>query len=149
VVAQVPVARFAEGRRRVVLIAIAALLFVGASLLVLAARRGTATAYATLAVAGGAVGLGECFYTAVMTPLVADIAPPGLRGRYMAAMGLSWWMGLALAPTLGAQLLGRSPDVIFLISAAVSAAAGAWALALERTLPAPARRTPNPRDAQL
>ena len=27
----------------------------------------------------------------------------------MAVMGFSWWIGLAVAPTLGAQLLSRSP----------------------------------------
>ncbi|HEY1323660.1 MAG TPA: MFS transporter [Streptosporangiaceae bacterium] len=147
VVAQVPVARLAEGRRRVVMIAIAALLFAAASMLVLAARLSTATGYAALAAACVGVGLGECFYTAVLTPLVADIAPAGLRGRYMAAMGLSWWLGLALAPTLGAHLLSRSPAATFLVAAALSAAAGASALALERGLPALARRTPSPRAA--
>ena len=56
------------------------------------------------------VGIGECFHTTVLMPLVADLAPAALRGRYMAAMGLSWWLGLALASTLGAQLLsGRRP----------------------------------------
>jgi hypothetical protein len=41
-------------------------------------------------------------------PLVADLAPEHLRGRYMATMGLSWWIGLALAPTPGTQLLAAS-----------------------------------------
>jgi hypothetical protein len=35
-------------------------------------------------------------------PLAADLAPEGLRGRYMALVGFSWWIGLAIAPTLGA-----------------------------------------------
>ena len=47
------------------------------------------------------VGVGECFHTTALMPLVADLAPAALRGRYMATMGLSWWLGLALAPTLG------------------------------------------------
>jgi hypothetical protein len=42
-------------------------------------------------------------------PLVADLAPAPLRGRYMAAIGLSWWLGLARAPTLGARPLSVSP----------------------------------------
>jgi MFS family permease len=144
VIAQVPVARFAEGRRRAVMIAIAALIFTGACGLVLAARLNAATAIAALAAANVAVGLGECFYTSVATPLVADIAPAGLRGRYLAVMGLTWWAGLALAPALGAQLLSVSPDAIFVIAAAVSLAAAAGALRLERKLPEPARRTPTP-----
>ena len=77
-------------------------------------------------------------------PLAADLAPPGLRGRYMASMGLSWWAGLAIAPTLGAQLLGRSPDATFLAAAVAAAAAAVSALTLERRLPAAAVRTPHP-----
>jgi MFS family permease len=77
-------------------------------------------------------------------PLVAELAPPGLRGRYMASMGLSWWVGLALAPTLGTQLLAVSPTTALLAAAAVAVAAGVSALALEPMLPAASRLTPRP-----
>ena len=87
VVAQVPVARLAEGRRRAVMMALAASVFAGACLLVVAAGPRAAVAYAALLTASIAVGVGECCYTTVLTPLVADLAPPGLRGRYMAAWG--------------------------------------------------------------
>lgn len=147
VVGQVPVARLAEGRRRVVLITAAAALFVGACLLVVAAGLSPGTAYAALIAAVVAVGVGECFHTTALMPLVADLAPAGLRGRYMAVMGLSWWVGLALAPTLGAQLLSVSPRALFLAAGAVVFAAGASSLTLERRLPATARLTPRPRGA--
>jgi MFS family permease len=49
-----------------------------------------------------AVGAGECFYTATLMPLTAELAPEGLRGRYMAALGFSWWAGAALL--LGAEV---------------------------------------------
>jgi len=75
-------------------------------------------------------------------PLVADLAPPELRGRYMAAMGLAWWLGLALAPTLGAQLLAVSAPAVMLASAAIALAAGWSALSLEQELPPAARLTP-------
>ena len=90
------------------------------------------------------VGLGECFHTTALMPLVAELAPAALRGRYMAAMGFSWWIGLALAPTVGTQLLSASPTGTFLVAAAVAAAAGASALALEARLPQTARLTPRP-----
>jgi hypothetical protein len=48
VIAQVPVARLAEGRRRVVLITLTAALFAAACLLVAAAPRGTGRAYPEL-----------------------------------------------------------------------------------------------------
>jgi MFS family permease len=145
VVAQVPIARLAEGRRRVSLIALAACIFAGACLLVIAAGAQPGPAYAALVAAVIAVGIGECCYTAVLMPLVAELAPEGLRGRYMAAMGLSWWVGLALAPTLGTPALGVWPAAVFLAAAGAAAAAAVSALALERRLPGPARVTPRPR----
>ena len=65
----------------------------------------------------------------------------------MAATGLSWWLGLALAPTLAAWLLGVSPPAAMLAAAAVAAAAALAALALERELPPSARLTPRPERA--
>ena len=113
-------------------------------LLVLAAGRRAGAAYPAMTVAVIAVAVGECCYTTALMPLVADLAPAGLRGRYMSATSLSWWTGLALAPTLGLQLLGRSPAAAFLIAAAVAAAAGVSALTLERRLPDSARLTSRP-----
>jgi MFS family permease len=144
VVAQVPIARLAEGRRRVVMIALAALLFAGACLLVLAAGASARTAYLALLAAVIAVGVGECFHTTALMPLTAELAPASLRGRYMAVMGFSWWIGLTLAPTVGAQLLSRSPTVAFLVATAVASAAAASALTLERQLPGASRLTPRP-----
>ena len=144
VVAQVPIARLAEGRRRASMMALAGWLFTGACLLVLTAAAAPAVAYPALLAAEILVGVGECCHTAVLMPLVADLAPDALRGRYMAAMGLSWWIGLAVAPAFGAQLLSASSTVTFLVSAAIALAAGASALALERRLPEAVRRTPRP-----
>jgi MFS family permease len=144
VVAQVPVARFAEGRRRALLMALAGALFCGACLLVEAAEAGRATAYAILVTAVIAVGLGECLHTTALTPLVADLAPARLRGRYMAVIGLCFWIGLAVAPTGGTALLSVSPTATFGLAAAVALAAAVSMLRLERRLPEAARRTPRP-----
>ncbi len=147
VVAQVPIAKLAEGRRRAGMMALAASIFAGACLLVVAAGVSTDTAYAALVAAVIAVGVGECFHTTVLMPLVAELAPTSLRGRYMASMGLSWWAGLALAPTLGTQVLSLSPTAAFLAAAAVATAAAVSALTLEPRLPEAARLTPRPRGA--
>src|SRR5262249_36157400 len=145
VLAQIPVTRRVEGRRRTATMAVAALLFVVACGLVVGADLvGPRGAYAALLAAAIIVGLGECFHTTVLMPLVADLAPAALRGRYMAATGLSWWLGLALAPTLGAQLLSVSPRATMLAAAGVALAGGASALALERELPPAIRHTPSP-----
>jgi MFS family permease len=80
--AQLPVARLAEGRRRTVAMATASLIFVGACLLVVGADlAGWDHAFAVLLAAAVAVGVGECFHTTALMPLVADLAPAALRGR--------------------------------------------------------------------
>jgi MFS family permease len=139
VVAQVPVARFAEGRRRVVMMAAGASFIAAAFVLVVSAN-----AYAALVVAAVVIGVGECFHTSALMPLVADLAPPALRGRYMAAMGLSWWVGLALAPTLGTELLSVSAALTFAACTVTAGAAAVSLLTLERRLPDAARLTPRP-----
>jgi MFS family permease len=145
VLAQIPVARLAEGRRRAATMACAALVFVVACLLLVCADLVPLhVGYAVLVSAAILVGVGECLHTTVLVPLVADLAPAALRGRYMAATSLSWWLGLALAPTLGAQILSVSPAAAMLAAAGVALAAGVSALALEPELPAAIRRTPEP-----
>jgi MFS family permease len=145
VVAQIPVAKLSEGRRRAIAMAVASLTFAGACLLVAGADLvGSGYAYAALLAAVIAVGVGECLYTTALMPLVAELAPEALRGRYMATVGLSWWLGLALAPTLGTQLLSVSPPAALLAAAGVALAAALSALALEQDLPDAARLTPRP-----
>jgi MFS family permease len=139
VVVQVPIARAVEGRRRAVTMAVGAGVIAAACLLVPAGR-----SYAALLVAAVAIGIGECLHTSALVPLVADLAPESLRGRYMATVGLSWWTGLALAPTLGTQLLGVSAPLTFAGCALAAVAAAASLLALESRLPAAVRLTPRP-----
>jgi MFS family permease len=145
VLAQIPVARLAEGRRRVVAMAMASLTWVAACLLVVGADRlGPNFAYTALLLAAIAFALGECLHSTALMPLVADLAPPALCGRYMATIGLSFWLGLGLAPVLGTQLLSISPRGTLIVAAGVALAAGLWALALERQLPSAIRLTPRP-----
>jgi MFS family permease len=145
VLAQIPSAKLAEGRRRAVTIAAGGVLFAGACLLVVGADFvSLGLAYGALLGAVVVVGIGECLHTTALMPLVADLAPETLRGRYMATIGLSWWLGLAVAPTVGAQLLSASPPAALLASAGVALAAAVSALSLERELPAAIRLTPRP-----
>jgi len=145
VLAQIPIARAAEGRRRAVTMAVGALTLVVACLLVVGAGLlELRFAAGALLAAVIVVGVGECLHTTVLMPLVADLAPSAMRGRYMAVTSLSWWLGLALAPTLGAQLLSVSPPAAMLASAALALGAAVAALALERDIPAAIRLTPRP-----
>jgi MFS family permease len=76
-------------------------------------------------------------------PLVADIAPVHLRGRYMATMGFSWWVGLALAPTVGTRLLATSPLAAMVPAAAASGLAAVAALVLHRRVDPEVDLTPR------
>jgi MFS family permease len=140
-VAQLPIARLAEGHGRGRTMALGAAAFAVAMLFVLGA--GAWPTYPALVVAAILVGLGECLHTTVLMPLAADLAPPDLRGRYMAVIGLSWWFGLALAPALGTAFLNNSPQFVFLACAAVAFGGAGLAIGLERRLPATARLTPE------
>jgi MFS family permease len=145
VVAQVPIVRLVEGHSRVGTLALGAAAWVCACV-VAALGQGAPTdvAYLFLVVAAIAFAVGECLHATVLLPLVADLAPAELRGRYMAAIGLTWWLGLALAPTLGAQLLSISPALVLLSAAGLSAAAILSLAALEARLPVSLRLIPRP-----
>jgi hypothetical protein len=63
----------------------------------------------------------------------------------MTTAGLSWWLGLAVAPTLGGQLLAVSPSLALLAAAALAAATIAALRIAEPVLPPAARSIPQPR----
>jgi len=140
--AQLPVARAVEGKSRARSLALMAALFASCWLLVLAAgshRLG----YALLL--GGIVvmSLGECIYDSVRTPLIADLAPEGLGGRYLAAAGFSWQLGFIVGPAAGAALLGTGPNALWLAAAALCGLAALAALRLDPHLPDAVSFTPR------
>ena len=146
VLAQVPIVKAVEGRSRVGALALGAAAWVGACLLaVLAQGAEPSVAFLCLVAAAIAFGVGECLHATVLLPLVADLAPLELRGRYMAAIGLSWWLGLAVAPTLGAQVLAVSAPLALLAAAGLCVAAIVSLLTLEARLPLGLRLVPRPR----
>ena len=150
VLAQVPIVKAVEGRSRVGALVLGAAAWVGACLLAVLAQGAEPTvAYGCLIAAAIAFGLGECLHATVLLPLVADFAPLELRGRYMASIGLSWWLGLALAPILGAPLLAVSASLAFLVAAALSGVAILSLLALGARLPLGLRLIPRPQTAPV
>lgn len=144
VLAQLPVTKLSEGHRRTR--ALALLGVVWAVCWVVVPLVGTTLTGRDAAIALGAVmavfAIGECLHGAVQGPLVADLAAPSLVGRYMALSALSWQVGFALGPAIGASALERSESGVWLAAAAICLAASGLALSLERRLPAHARRTP-------
>jgi MFS family permease len=145
VVLQLPVSRAVEGHRRMRMLALMAAVFAGWWLLVLAAgaRLDGGGAVAVLVVAIAVLAVGECVYDAVHGPLVAELAPDGSTGRYLAVSGFGWQLGFIVAPAAGGVLLAAQPLALPAAAAGVCAV-GAWlALALEKSLPARARITPR------
>jgi predicted MFS family arabinose efflux permease len=143
-VAQLPVAKLLEGRSRMRSLAAMCVLWAG-SWIVVFVGGASLEAFAAAAVFAGAgilFGLGECFQGPVQGALVADLAPPLLRGRYMAVSTNSWDLGFLLGPAIGGAVLALQPLALWPLAAAACLAAGAGALALEKRLPPTLRLTP-------
>jgi MFS family permease len=141
---QLPVAKLQEGKRRMYALAAMSVLFAVTWLLVLLGgltlEAGAATAL--FAAAFGLFAFGECLHGTVQGPLVSDLAPRPLLGRYMAMSSSSWQVGFIIGPAVGGFVLQAQPYALWPIAAGVCLAGGIWAIVLERRLPQPVRRTP-------
>jgi len=139
------VAKFQQGKRRMAALATMGVLWSATWVLVLAGGlwlEGVA-ATALFAVAFAVFALGECLHGTVQGPLVSDLAPRHLLGRYMALSSSSWQIGFIIGPAAGGFVLQAQPYALWPVAAAVCLAGGAWALMLERRLPAHVRATPE------
>ena len=105
----------------------------------LSLEAGAATAL--FAFAFGIFFLGECLHGTVQGPLVSDLAPRRLLGRYMAMSSSSWQVGFIIGPAARIHPPGAALRALA-GAAAVCLVGAVWALALERRLPAGVRRTP-------
>jgi MFS family permease len=80
--------------------------------------------------------VGEVLGFPVASAIVADLAPPDLRGRYQGAFAMTWGLAFTLSPLLGGQVLHRAGGgVLWLGCLAAGVIAGALHLAA-----GPARR---------
>jgi MFS family permease len=146
VVAQLPVAKALGGRSRLRALGIAGAIFSATSLGVLAAGSWLNGTTAVIALCGVIVvfSLAECLHGAVNNPLVADLAPAHLLGRYMALRTSAWQVGFLAGPALGSLVLARSPTALWCGAAAACAIAGAGFLLLERRIPPELDVSPGP-----
>jgi len=146
VLIQLPVSKALEGRRRMAALALMNVLWAGAALIVLAGGgllNGTSAALVFMS-ATMVFAVGETLQGPTQAPLVADLAPERLRGRYFALSAMSWSAGSILGPAVGGPLLGWHPLAVWPISAGVCVLAAVGCLRLERSLPERVRRTPRP-----
>jgi MFS family permease len=83
------------------------------------------------------IAIGECAQFIVLGPIVADLAPPHLLGRYMSLYGLTFTAGVALGPAVGGALLATSPDAVWWGGALAAALTGVGLLRLGDRIPDP------------
>ena len=147
VVFQLPVAKALEGRSRMRALALAPLLWAVAWLVVEGGGIWLEGAVAAVAFAGAAIvyGLGECFHGPNYGPLVADLAPRGLEGRYWAVSSGSWELGYVLGPAVGGFVLATAPFALFPLAAAACLVAATVAVGLERAIRASSGSRPHER----
>jgi MFS family permease len=144
VLAQMPISRLIEGRRRMRVLGVMTLIWAASWLIAGAAGLWfeSVSAALLLGVAVVAFGFGECLHGPISSAVAADLAPEQMRGRYMALGSSSFAIGFMVGPVLAGFVLGMSPLALWPLIAAICVAAGAWCLLLERKLPESALRTP-------
>ena len=142
VVAQVPATRVVKRVRRTHAFAGLSALWAIGLLAVLLATLTRSTLAATTVLAGVAImiAIGECAQSTVLGPLVADLAPPHLLGRYMSLYSLTFTAALALGPAAGGAVLATSPDAVWWGGALTAALVGAGLLRLGDRVPDPLLR---------
>jgi MFS family permease len=143
--AQLPVAKLVEGRRRVRGLALMGVVWATTFLGVLAGGAWFTGNQAAL-VFGVAVclfGLGACLHGAIYAPLVVDLAEPRLLGRYMAFSSSSWQIGWLVGPAAGGFVLQHEPLALWPAVAGICMLASVYALALEARIPGHLRLTPH------
>ncbi len=139
VIAQIPAVRVVARMRRTQAFAAASTIFAVSLLAVLPATLLHSELAATGLLVSVAVlfAVGECFHLVVLGPLVADMAPAHLLGRYLAVFGLAFTVSQAIGPAIGGLLLQTSPDAIWWGGALAALLAGAVLYRLGGRIPDP------------
>src|SRR5690348_9707299 len=139
VVAQIPAVRVVARMRRTHAFAVASALFAIALLAVLPATLIQSEFAATSLLVGVAIvfSLGEIAHIVVLGPLVSDMAPAHLLGRYLSLYTLTFTGSLALGPAIGGLLLQTNPNAIWWGGAFAALMAGAVLLRLGGRIPDP------------
>ena len=139
VVAQIPSVRVVARMRRTHGFAVTGALFAVSLLAVLPATliHSELAAASLLACVAIVFAVGEVVHILVLGPLVADMAPAHLLGRYLSLYSLTFTLSLAVGPAIGGLLLQRAPDAIWWGGALAAALAGAFLLRLGDRIPDP------------
>jgi MFS family permease len=133
--------RLLETHRRTRVLVVAGLIWCGScGLLALALIVPYLLLVPYLIVVVGLYTCAELMHAPTANALVAQVGPPTLRGRYVAAYQLSWGIGMALTPALFTLLFTRGPALPWVVLAGLTLGAALAVQYLERRLPAQAVR---------
>jgi MFS family permease len=145
VIAQIPAVRIVARMRRTHAFALASALFAVSLLAVLPATLIHSALAATSLLVGVAIvfALGEIAHILVLGPLVADMAPAHLLGRYLSLYSLTFTLSLAIGPAIGGLLLKTAPDAIWWGGAVAAVLAGTVLLRLGDRIPDPLHEAPS------
>jgi len=140
----IPIARLAHARSRATLLGLMCTAWGLACVIAIGAGTigGPHVGVAILALSGTVFAVGECLHAVVLQPLVTELAPPALVGRYMALFGITFSVGLAAGPSASASALAVSPDLPWIAGAAAM-------LALLPVLSPVVRRAQAPREPRV
>jgi MFS family permease len=144
VIAQIPAVRVVARMRRTHAFAATSAFFAVGLLAVLPATLIHSELAATSLLAGVAIvfAIGECVHILILGPLVADMAPAHLLGRYMSLYSLTFTASLAIGPAIGGLLLQTSPDAVWWGGALAAVLAGVVLLRLGGRIPDPLHEAP-------
>ncbi|TLP66158.1 MFS transporter [Microbispora triticiradicis] len=140
--AQLAALRLLRGCRRTSVIIAACGWWATASCLTLATGRlGTGLTIAACVLAAVMVGIGETMLSPALLPMINDLAPEPLSGRYNAATSLAFTVGFTLGPALAGLMLQHGLGAHLIIGSIVmSGLAAILAHRLALRLPASANR---------
>jgi MFS family permease len=143
---QLPAARAIEGRRRLRMLAgMTGLWAVAFALIFGSGMLPQALAVSVLMLAAVVFAAGECILGPAFSPIVVALAPPELRGRYLAVLTASYALGFTIGPPLATAALSVSPVGVWIAAGSICLLAGGAGLGLERRLPTSLRLTPTSR----
>ncbi len=115
---QLPVLRLVQGHRRTGALVVVFALFALTWAITLAAGglNGGAAAVTVFAVAAAVFAVGETLLSPSIAPMVNELAPDQLRGRYNGVSTLAWTTGFLLGPLIAVAALGAGQSTLFFLA---------------------------------